>query len=116
MGTIYANIHKYTKQNNKNTKTAIARATGRPRSSRDVHFVANRTVHLLKISANMHNIRKYTQKYKKKTIIDKNGHSSSHRPPQKLSRRSFCSKSRCTSFEDKCEYAQHKQIYANINK
>ncbi len=44
-----------------NTKTAIARATGRPRSSRDVHFVANRAVHLLKISAN---IQKFTQIYK----------------------------------------------------
>ena len=33
-----------------NTKTAIARATGRPRSSRDVHFVANRAAHLFKIS------------------------------------------------------------------
>ena len=41
-----------------NTKTAIARATGRPRSSRDVHFVANRAAHLFKISAKMH---KYTQ-------------------------------------------------------
>ena len=48
-----------------NTKTAIARATGRRRNSRDVHFVANRAAHLLSISANMHNIRKYTQIYKK---------------------------------------------------
>ena len=31
-------------------KTAEYRATGRPRSSRDVHFVANRAGHLLKIS------------------------------------------------------------------
>ena len=45
----------------KDTKTAIARAPGRPRSSRDVHFVANRAAHLVKISAN---IQKYTQIYK----------------------------------------------------
>ena len=44
------------------TKTLQCRATGRPRSSRDVHFVANRAAHLFKISANMNiyaNIRKY---------------------------------------------------------
>ena len=41
----------------KNTKTAMVRATGRPRTSQDVHFVANRAAHLLKISAN---IQKYT--------------------------------------------------------
>ena len=45
----------------KNKKTAIARATGRPRTSQDVHFVANRAAHLLKVSAD---IQKYTQIYK----------------------------------------------------
>ena len=42
-------------------KTAEYRATGRPRSSRDVHFVANRAAHLLDINVN---IQKYTQTYK----------------------------------------------------
>ena len=45
---------------NENAKKTIARATGRPRTSRDVHFVANRAAHLLKRSAN---IEKYTQIY-----------------------------------------------------
>ena len=50
--------HWFFEKFNKKTKKAIPRATRRPRSSRDVHFVANRAAHLFKISANMH---KYTQ-------------------------------------------------------
>ena len=53
-----------------NTKTAMARATGRPRSSRDVHSAANCAAHLFKLSVHMpeytqiyKNVRKYTQIY-----------------------------------------------------
>ena len=54
------------------------------------------------------NIHKFLRQLK-----NKSGWIPSHRPPQKLSRRSFCSKSRGASFEDKCEYTE---IYTNIQK
>ena len=46
-------------------KTAVARATGRPRSSRDVHFVANRAAHLFKISVLAKPRANKSKKYKK---------------------------------------------------